>query len=79
MVAVAGITAALYQRENTHKGSVVDVSLTESAMAFNAINQGAVHGARHRRGHELLDASRPCYRVYECKDGLAVGAIEPKF
>ena len=81
MVAVAGITAALFQREKTQKGSVVDVSLTESAMAFNAINQGAVHGGHeYQRGHELLDGSRPCYRVYECKEGfLAVGAIEPKF
>ena len=71
MVAVAGISAALYQREKTQKGSVVDVSLTESAMAFNAINQGAVHGGHeHRRGHELLDGSRPCYRVYRCKEGF---------
>jgi len=81
MVAVSGITAALYKREKTGKGSVVDVSLTESAMAFNAINLGSAHGGhKFQRGEEMLDGSRPCYGVYECKQGhLAVGALEPKF
>jgi crotonobetainyl-CoA:carnitine CoA-transferase CaiB-like acyl-CoA transferase len=81
MVAVSGITAALYKREKTQKGSVVDVSLTESAMAFNTINFGGAHGGhKFVRGQELLDGSRPCYGVYACKEGhLAVGALEPKF
>jgi alpha-methylacyl-CoA racemase len=81
MVAVSGITAALYKREKTGRGSVVDVSLTESAMAFNTINFGTMHGGHSFvRGQELLDGSRPCYGVYACKDGhLAVGALEPKF
>jgi alpha-methylacyl-CoA racemase len=81
LVAVAGITAALYKREKTNKGSVIDVSLTESAMALNAINLGIAHGGhRFKRGEEMLDGSRPCYGVYACKKGhLAVGALEPKF
>jgi len=81
MVAVSGITAALYKREKTGKGSVVDVSLTESAVAFNTINFGAAHGGHSFvRGGELLDGSRPSYGVYACKEGhLAGGALEPKF
>lgn len=82
MSAVAGILAALYEREKTGKGRVVDISLTEGAMAFAATWFGALHaGHQPKRGDEMLDGSRPCYGVYETKDGkfLAVGALEPKF
>ena len=82
LVAVSGICAALYERERTGHGRVVDVSLVESGRAFNALNLGfSKAGADVRRGDQLLDGSRPCYAVYATKDGghLAVGALEPKF
>lgn len=80
--AVAGILAALLKRERTGRGSVVDISLVEAGAAFTAASIGIVHaGAEVRRGHEMLDGSRPCYGVYRTKDDrwLAVGALEPKF
>lgn len=82
LVAVSGILAALYQRERTGRGAVVDTSLTESALAF-----GSIYFAKHlageapERGGEMLDGSRPCYTTYRTQDGgaVAVGALEPKF
>lgn len=82
MTAVSGILAALLKRERTGKGSVVDVSLVEAGAAFTAASIGLTHAdAPVRRGHEMLDGSRPCYGVYRTKDDrwLAVGALEPKF
>jgi crotonobetainyl-CoA:carnitine CoA-transferase CaiB-like acyl-CoA transferase len=81
LVAVSGILAALYAREKTGRGAVVDVSLTESALAFSAASFGMMHGGSlPRRGQEILDGSRPCYAVYATKSGyLAVGSLEPKF
>lgn len=82
MTAVSGILAALYRRERTGEGSVVDVSLVEAGAAFTAASIGLTHaGEPVRRGQELLDGSRPAYGVYQTKDDrwLAVGALEPKF
>jgi crotonobetainyl-CoA:carnitine CoA-transferase CaiB-like acyl-CoA transferase len=81
-VAVSGILAALVQRAATGQGALVDVSLTESAMSFNALALGKLHaGEPPVRGEEILDGSRPCYGIYRTSDGryLAVGALEPKF
>lgn len=82
LTAVAGILAALLTRTRTGQGGVVDVSLTESAMAFSAAAFGArLAGHVPRPGAELLDGSRPAYGVYATADGrqLAIGALEPKF
>ena len=82
LVAVSGILAALYERTNTGKGKVVDVSLMEASLGLNVLNFGNHHaGGTPRRGDEMLDGSRPGYGVYRTKDDrfLAVGALEPKF
>jgi alpha-methylacyl-CoA racemase len=86
LFAVAGILAALYERERTGRGRFVDVSMTEGAAAFFHMQLGArlAAGAASvplRRGSELLNGGAPCYGVYRAKDGryLAVGALEPKF
>jgi alpha-methylacyl-CoA racemase len=86
LFAIAGILAALYERERTGRGRFVDVSMTEGAAAFFHMQLGArlVAGAASvplRRGGELLNGGAPCYRVYRAGDGryLAVGALEPKF
>ena len=82
LVAVSGILAALFERERTGSGKVVDVALMEAGLAFNALNFGTQHaGAKPTRGSEILDGSRPCYSVYRTSDDrfVAVGALEPKF
>jgi crotonobetainyl-CoA:carnitine CoA-transferase CaiB-like acyl-CoA transferase len=68
--AVSAILAALYERSRTGRGRVLDVSATGAATQFVlAADQPNV-----------LDGTRPCYRVYACKEGrFALGALEPKF
>jgi alpha-methylacyl-CoA racemase len=81
--AVIGILAALYQRERTGRGRALDISMCEGAMQFLVPHLGtlAAGQAPQARGDDVLSGSRPCYRVYACKDGGAVtlGALEPKF
>ncbi|MCC7382228.1 MAG: CoA transferase [Deltaproteobacteria bacterium] len=82
LVAVSGVLAALLERARSGKGTVVDVSLVEAGLPFNALNFGVVHsGERVVRGDQLLDGSKPCYTVYRTQDDrfLALGALEPKF
>ncbi len=86
LFSLVGILSALYARERTGKGRFVDVSMTESAMAFLHLWLGArrlmgKEGMPLQRGTELLNGGVPCYGVYRTFDGkyLAVGALEPKF
>ena len=68
--AVIAILAALHERGRTGRGRVCDVSLT----------QGVTGLVLARAEPNILDGSRPCYRVYLCKSGsIALGALEPKF
>lgn len=80
--AVSGILAALFARERTGRGQVVDVALNESALGFAAASFGLHHAGKVvQRGAEMLDGSRPAYAVYRTRDDrfLAVAALEPKF
>lgn len=82
LAAVAGICAALVRRARTGEGGVVDISLTEAALAFGTAALGQRRaGAELEPGKELLDGSRACYGVYRTADDrfLAIGALEPKF
>lgn len=81
-VAVSAILAALFRRERTGQGGVVDTALVEAAIPFGVLEYGVAHaGQPIVRGEMLLDGSRPCYGVYATRGGgfLAVGALEPKF
>ncbi len=79
--AVAAIALALYKRERTGRGSILDLSLSDAALTFGAMAWGKLRaGGTVTAGDELLDGSRPCYSLYRASDGhLAVGALEPKF
>jgi crotonobetainyl-CoA:carnitine CoA-transferase CaiB-like acyl-CoA transferase len=81
--AVAGILAALVQRETTGEGGHVDVSMTEGALALLAIPLGMAwaRGTPLARGREILTGGAACYGVYRAKDGrfVALAALEPKF
>jgi len=79
---VIGILAALASRANTGQGSIVDVSMLESAMGFAASSFGQMlAGTMPKRGDETLSGAIAPYNTYETKDGRAVtlGALEPKF
>lgn len=78
-----GILAALYEREKSGLGQVVDAAMVDGASLLTTFIHG-MHAAGswgNPRGQNLLDGGAPFYDTYECSDGgfLAVGAIEPKF
>jgi crotonobetainyl-CoA:carnitine CoA-transferase CaiB-like acyl-CoA transferase len=81
-----GLFAALYERQATGKGRFVDISMTETSMAFIHMHLGARmlagnEGQPLRRGVDALNGGYACYGLYETQDHkwLAVGALEPKF
>ncbi len=82
-MAMNAVTTALYQREKTGKGDWVDVSMTDAAVPFAALQFAAYQGNKQdipRAGFELSGALAN-YNVYKCSDGkfVALGSLEPKF
>mgnify|MGYP001006241129 CR=1 FL=1 len=80
--AAFGIMVALFHRERTGEGQLVDISMTDGAMAWLAMVAGRyfTDGAVPRRGELELGGGLVCYLPYEAADGwVACGALEPKF
>jgi crotonobetainyl-CoA:carnitine CoA-transferase CaiB-like acyl-CoA transferase len=75
--AVIGVLAALVERARTGSGRVVDVAMAQGSTGLLLPHLGELP----RAPENMLDGSRPCYRVYACKAGgeYALGALEPKF
>ena len=77
------VAMALYAREKSGIGRILDISLTESALAMYApMLTGLLAEKRDaREGGELLSGGVSWYGTYRCKDNLyvAVGAVEKKF
>ncbi|HET9172328.1 MAG TPA: CaiB/BaiF CoA-transferase family protein [Actinospica sp.] len=83
MLAVVGILAALWERERSGTGQVVDASMVDGAAMITSVLH-TLRGAGlwdERRGRNLFDGSAPFYAAYECSDSrfVAVGALEPQF
>ncbi|TQC47839.1 CoA transferase [Rhodococcus sp. WS4] len=79
---VLGVLAALWERERTGVGTVVDTAIVDGVASLTAATLGmAAAGLWHGRGQNTFDGSRPWYRTYQTRDGgyMAVGAIEPQF
>ena len=77
-----GILAALYERERSGQGQVVDAAMTDgSAVLMNAIFGIMNSGQWQARGTNLLDSGAHFYNTYETRDGkfISVGSIEPQF
>ena len=83
LYAALGITAALFGRERSGRGRVLDISMTEGSLSFMTIAMAQAWGEQRplTPGGELLNGGLPGYRLYQTADGghLAVGALEPKF
>lgn len=83
MFLVTGILSALWERQSSGQGQVVDVSMAEGAalLAQHAWSTRADGGWSDTRGGNLVDGSCPFWDTYECADGhyMAVGAFEPQF
>jgi alpha-methylacyl-CoA racemase len=83
LVAALGTVLALFERERTGQGQVVDAAIVDGAAlllsaAFGERASGLWDG---QRGTHLLSGVAPFYTVYRCADGgwFAVGAIEAPF
>jgi alpha-methylacyl-CoA racemase len=83
MFALVGIVAALYERERSGTGQVIDAAMVDgvSVLAQMMWTMKATGSLKDQRESFLLDGGAPFYRVYETSDGkhMAVGAIEPQF
>ena len=78
-----GILAALIERRRTGKGTHLDISMTEGALALLAGEFGILDAepAVPTRGTGLLNGGAARYGLYRTSDGkyLSVGALEPQF
>jgi alpha-methylacyl-CoA racemase len=83
MYCAFGIMAALYERERSGKGQVVDAAIVDGATSLMSF----FFGVRGRpfitteRGKGMLGGAAHFYRCFKCADGkeISVGAIEPQF
>lgn len=78
-----GVMAALYEREKSGRGQVIDAAMVDGASLIATFVHvlSAAGGWSAERGTNLLDGSTPFYTVYETSDGkyMSVGALEPQF
>jgi alpha-methylacyl-CoA racemase len=83
MFLLVGILAALWERQSSGKGQVVDAAMVDgSSVLVQMMWQMRSSGMwTDVRGTNMLDGGAPYYDTYECADGryVAVGAIEPQF
>ncbi len=82
LMACFGILAALRERDRSGEGQLVDVSMSDGALAWLAMVAGRYFrdGDPPRRGRLELAGGIVCYRPYACSDGyVTLGALEPKF
>lgn len=83
MYCAFGIMAALYERERSGKGQVVDAAIVDGATSLMSF----FFGVRGRplitteRGKGMLGGAAHFYRCFKCADGreISLGAIEPQF
>lgn len=82
-MSVIGILAALQGRAQTGEGRMVDVSMTEGAMALLPLMATTYFntGQTPQPGTSTLDGGLPCYNIYETRDGkhVTLAALEYKF
>ncbi|KAA1249250.1 CoA transferase [Mycobacterium simiae] len=83
MFLLVGVLAALWERQRSGKGQVVDAAMIDgsSVLAQMMWAMRATGIWADVRGTNMLDGGAPYYDTYECADGryVAVGAIEPQF
>ena len=81
-MAAFGVMTALFEKQRTGEGQLVDISMTDGAMAWMAMDAGRflADGEVPHRGAGVLNGGVVCYLTYEASDGwIACGALEPKF
>lgn len=80
LITAWAVTAALYAREKTGKGQLVDTSLMGALIALNGVNFSApgVLGQEFPR-LKRSEAGNPIYNHYQCKDGrwIVIAHLQP--
>jgi alpha-methylacyl-CoA racemase len=80
---VLGVLGALFERERSGQGQVVDAAMIDGVSTLMAMYWTlAEHGQwNHARGTNMTDGGGPFYDTYECADEryIAIGAVEPQF
>ena len=83
MFLLVGILAALWERQASGKGQVVDAAMIDGSSVLAQMIWGfRADGLwSDERGVNMLDGGAPYYDTYSCSDGrhVAIGAIEPQF
>ena len=83
MFLIVGILAALWERQTSGKGQVVDTAMIDGSSVLMQMMWGMRAGGTwsDERGVNMLDGGAPYYDTYTCADGryVAVGPIEPQF
>jgi len=76
--ASTAILAALYAREKNQQAAFLDISLFESALAWNYLS---ILNNTKLRAADILNGGAACYNIYQCADGafVSLGAIEAHF
>ncbi len=80
---VIGILSALWERQTSGQGQIVDAAIVDGTVHLNAIAHTltATGQLTEQRAHGLIDGGAAYYDLYETADGehLAVGPLEPPF
>lgn len=83
MFLILGILAALWEREKSGRGQVIDAAIIDGVASLMTMFTGLVPSGRISldRAENPLGGAAPYYRCYLCRDGreISLGPLEPQF
>jgi alpha-methylacyl-CoA racemase len=83
MFLVVGILSALWERERSGKGQVIDAAMVDGVLSLFSVYYPMARSGLHTDdlGTNFFDGGSPVYNVYETSDGqyVTVAPIEPQF